>query len=234
MDGSTAGNANLLIDKGSVFDLVAIFISLLGGTKEFANRICNLFMQYLDNGYTYQDIKKEILTAFYSKNKTFRWNIFHKPKRNNDNNYNLLKNGTRYYHNQLKVLNDLPQVTYDINQGTMVSRTPEYFLEPVASYTIQEFIQYFYKNVPIDLQSQPPDKMLGLAKYKVGVFGIDKILFMTDICAQYCKENNLVFNLNKIDEYSIIADEHLSMVKSNYPDNEPYYTFKERKLPFNV
>ena len=224
MGSATAGKTNLLTNKGSVYDLVAMFILLIGGDKEFANQILNLFIGYLNNGYTYQDIKTEILKSFYNSQQ-FRWNMFSKAKNNN-----LLTHGTRYYHKQLKLLSTPPVVERNIDDGTMVSRTPEYFLEPVASYTIQEFIQYFYQTMPVDLQAQPPARMNGIIKYKLETYGVDKLLFMTDIYAQDCKENHTLFNLSKWDDYSSIADEHLSTIKSTISENEQYYTPRKRRL----
>lgn len=116
----------------------------------------------------------------------------------------------------------------------MVSRQQEYFLEPVASYTIQDYIQYFYNTVPVDLQAQPPSKMCGLIKYKINAFGIDKALFIADLCAQTCKENNKIFNFNQFDDYSIIADEHLESIKGNFSNTEDYYTLKQRSIVFDV
>ena len=74
MGSAIAGKTNLLTNKGSVYDLVAMFILLIGGDKEFANQILNLFIGYLNNGYTYQDIKTEILKSFYNSQQ-FRWNM---------------------------------------------------------------------------------------------------------------------------------------------------------------
>jgi hypothetical protein len=206
-----------------------MFIVLLGGDKQFANQLCSLFSEYLDNGYTYQDIRTEILSTFYNKKKVFRWNIFQNEKRDSDSK-NLLVNGTRYYHRQLKIVNNPTTVEHDIDKGTIVSRTSEYFLEPVASYTTQEFIQYFYKIMPIDLQASPPSHMHGILKYKIKQYGIDKLLFMTDICAQTCRENNTVFSLPRWDEYSPLADEKLDMIKGAFADAQSYYTIKQRRL----
>jgi hypothetical protein len=205
-----------------------LFILLLGGDKQFANQLCCLFAQYLDNGYTYQDIKTEILTSFY-KNRVFRWGIFNNPKKD-VNNKNILKNGTRYYHRELKLVSKPPTVERNIDLGTMVSRTPEYFLEPTASYTVQDFVRYFYNTMPIDSQAWHMNKMIGMLKYKIEQYGIDKLLFMTDIAAQDHKANGTVFNLGNWDDYSFIADQRIIEIKSAFSEDQPYYTPKQRKL----
>ena len=228
MDRSIAGKANLLADKGSVYDLIAMFILLLGGDKQFANQLYGLFTEYLDKGYTYQDIKSEILTSFYIKN-NFRWERFSYPKKD-ENNKNLLNNGTRYFHKELKLLNNLPVVERNIDQGTIVSRESEYYLEPVASYTLQDIIQYFFKTMPFDSQAHTIPQITGMLKYKINQYGIDKLLFMIDLYAQDCKENESVFVLGKWDDYSSIADDRLMNIKKQFTDDESYYTIKQRRL----
>ncbi len=228
MDQSTTGTADLLVDKDSVYNLVATFIILLGGDKSFANNLCGLFIEYLNKGCTYQDIHSEILTSFYYK-KDFRWALFNNPKKD-EYNKNLLTHGTRYYHKELKVISAPPTINRDVDSGVITSRVENYFLEPVASYTIQEFANYFYKNVPIDLQAWPMKKTLGMLKYKINQYGIDKLLFMTDIVAEEYKSNGSKFSIARWDDYSYIADETITNIKYTFSDDEPYYTLKQRRL----
>ena len=205
-----------------------MFILLLGGDSNFANALCGNFSQILDNGYTYQEIRTEILSCFYSNGRQFNWNRFTaKP------NLNLLKQGQRYFHKELKITSTPPEVDYDINKGTMVSKPYKFSLEPRASYTLQEFSSYFYQTMPIDLQAHPPARMTGMLIYKINQYGIDKLLFMTDAYAEDCRAHQSVFNLGAWDNYSTIANQRLEEIKSNYSDNEPYYILKDRKL-FNV
>ena len=206
-----------------------MFVLLLGGDKNFANQLQYKFANYLNNGYTYRDIKTEIMSAFYNNKKIFRWNFFENKTKKGDNS-NILKIDTKYYHKQLKLINDLPVIERDINLGTIVSRTTEYFLEPVASYTLQDFIKYFYQTMPIDLQAQPPSYMAGILRYKVNKFGIDKVLFMTDLYAQDCKQEDKLFSLTKWDDYSSIADEYMNNIKGAFPEDEPYYTPRQRRI----
>lgn len=229
MEQRPAGKADLLTDKGSVYNLVAIFILLLGGDRNLANNIYNGFVNALNNGYTYQFIKQEIFTAFYG-NKQFRYNIFNNKRSVDMKNTNLLSFGNVYYHNELKITNNPLEVEMDIDKGTIVSRDKEWYLEPVASYTIQDFIQYFYRTMPIDLQANPPKKMEGMLKYKVNQYGIDKLLFMTDIMATSCKEKDKLFDLGKWDDYSYKADMLMEEIKNTLPVGEDYYKLKERKL----
>lgn len=205
-----------------------MFLLLLGGDRNFSFQLLNDFNSYLDRGYTYQDIKNEIFTSFYNKTR-FRFSYFSKPK-NYSNNCNLVKSNVKYYHKELKLLNDPPVIERNIDNGTMVSRVSEYFLEPIASYTIQDFIQYFYKTMPVDLQSQSPNRLTGILKYKIESYGIDKLLFMTDIYAQNCKEKATVFCLSKWDDYSMEADDYINQLKSMLSDDNPYYVPRQRRI----
>lgn len=186
----------------------------------------NLFVEYLDKGYTYQDIKTEIYQCFYDKRQTFRWNRFKNPKANG----NLIKQGIKYCHKELKLIAKPPIVDYDVDRGTMVSRGEDYFLEQVASYTLQDFIKYFYNNIPVDLQAQPPNKMTGMFRYKIQQYGIDKLLFMTDIMKEDLEDKNKIFNLGEWDNYSYQADTLMNDFLSNFSENEKYYIPKQRRL----
>lgn len=206
-----------------------MFILMVGGDKRFANQLCGLFTQYLSLGYTYKDIKTEILTTFYN-HKDFRWNLFSYRKRGNEDVINKLNPNERYYHKELKLVSKPPTIDRDIDHGTLVSRTPEYFLEPVASYTIQEFVRYFYNTMPLNMQEWPMNKTTGMIKYKIDQYGIDRLLFMTDIAAADYKANGTLFNLGDWDEYANKADQYLEEMKYSISDSEPYYSPKKRNL----
>ena len=208
-----------------------MFVLMIGGDKTFANQtLYPLFTEYLSSGYTFQDIKNEIFTSFYS-NKEFRWYMFHGHRKKGDEKLlNLLSPEKIYYHKELKLVSKPPVIDRDIDRGIIVSRTPEHFLEPVASYTIQELIQYFCNTMPLNMQEWHYKKLLGMIKYKVDQFGIDKLLFMTDIAAADHKANGTVFNLGSWDEYSEKADQYINEMKYSISDNESYYTIKKRNI----
>jgi hypothetical protein len=206
-----------------------MFILMIGGNRDFANKLYNAFTQYLSLGYTYHDIKTEILTSFYN-HKDFRWNMFTYRKRGDECLINKLKPNERYYHKELKLVSKPPIVNRDIDRGTLVSRIPEYFLEPVASYTIQEFVRYFYNIMPLNPQEWNIGKTTGIIKYKMDQYGVDRLLFMTDIAASDYKANGTLFNLGEWDEYANKADAYLEEMKYSISDNTQYYSLKKRNI----
>lgn len=206
-----------------------MFIILVGGDKKFANQLVALFTQYLAFGYTYHEIKEEILITFYT-HKNFRWDKFKYRKNKDANDINLLKPNQRYYHKELKIVSKPPTIDRNIDHGTLVSRTPEYFLEPVASYTIQELVQYFIHTMPLNISEWPLNKTIGMLKYKVNQFGLDRLLFMIDMAAEDNKANQTVFDFSNWDMYANKADQYLEEMKYSISDNEQYYTPKKRNL----
>jgi hypothetical protein len=84
--------------------------------------------------------------------------------------------------------------------------------------------------MPVDLQSQSPNRLTGILKYKIESYGIDKLLFMTDIYAQNCKEKATVFCLSKWDDYSMEADDYINQLKSMLSDDNPYYVPRQRRI----
>lgn len=84
--------------------------------------------------------------------------------------------------------------------------------------------------MPIDLQALPPSYMSGIIKYKINQYGIDKLLFMTDLYAKNCQEMNSEFVLAKWDEFSSSADQYIDTIKGTFADTENYYTIKQRRL----
>lgn len=156
--------------------------------------------------------------------------LFNNPKKGNNDSINLLKSNERYYHKELKLVNNPPVIERNINLGTIVSRVEEYYLEPVASYTLQDLTRYFYNNMPFNIQEWPINKLVGMLKYKVNQYGIDKLLFMIDFASQDNKANDTNFNLGSWDEYINIVNKHLEEMKYTISDKQEYYVPKKRYL----
>ena len=219
----------MLVKKGSVLDLATIYIVLIEKaepTKERSNYIVSQFCSYLDNGHTYEYLRKAILQAFHNK-QPFPHYKYEKPNKDG----NLLKQGTMYYHKQLKLMNTLPVINHDIDKGTMTSEKVEYYLEPVASYTIDDLLQYFYSKNMADVQEFNPKRMAGMFRHMIDKYGLDKLLFMIEGAARMYESEHKVFTLTDFDSYSSTASQYLEEIKNNckYSGGD-HYVFRKRVL----
>jgi hypothetical protein len=61
-------------------------------------------------------------------------------------------------------------------------------------------------------------------------YGVDRLLFMTDIAASDYKANGTLFNLGEWDEYANKADAYLEEMKYSISDNTQYYSLKKRNI----
>lgn len=220
----------MLVKKGSVFDLAAMYIVLIEKAEpnmERKNYVVSRFCTYLDNGYTYEQLHKAILEAFHSK-QLFPNYRYEKP---NKQDGNLLKQGVMYYHKQLKLMNSLPVINHDIDKGTMTSDKVEYYLEPVASYTIDDLLQYFYSKGMADIQEFNPKRMAGMFRHMIDKYGLDKLLFMIEGAARMYESEHKVFSLTDFDSYSSTASQYLEEIKNNckYSGGDKY-VYRKRVL----
>ena len=228
MDKNTGG-IGLLGDKGSVYDLAAIYIVLVlkkkpdkNGSASLINALCTA----LNNGYTYQSIKKDIMKCFYSNT------LLPFTKYTKIVNDNLIKQGIRYYHKELSLRNDIPPVQYDIDKGTTSSTDFEFYIEPAASYTMDELIKYFYSKNMADTTEYNYNRMAGIFKYKIESYGLDKVLFMIEAAYRAFEGEHKKFSIQEFDSYSSTASRYLEEIANNckYSGGEQYVC-RKRMLP---
>jgi hypothetical protein len=195
--------------------------------KQKSNQIIVKLSQFLDNGYTYEQLKKAILDSFHN-NIPFPHSKYSKPCKQDGN---LLKQGTMYYHKQLKLMNQLPVINHDIDSGTMTSSKVEYYLEPVASYTLDDLLKYFYSKGMADPIEYNYKRMHGMFKHMIDKYGLDKVLFMIEGAARMYESEQKVFTLQDFDSYSSTASGYLEEIKNNckYSGGDKY-VFRKRVL----
>lgn len=208
-----------------MFDLAAMYIVLIEKeqlTEYNQKELITSLSQILNNGYTYQDVLQEILKTFHN-NTLFPFQKFKKPC-----NKNLLKQGVMYYHKELKLMNSLPVINHDIDRGTMTSEKVEYYLEPVASYTMDDLLQYFYSKGMADTQEYNPKRMAGIFKHMIEKYNLDKLLFMIEGAARMYESEHKIFSLSDFDSYSSTASQYLEEIKNNckYSGGDKYVTRK--------
>ena len=208
--GRGFGKKYVKLVRGSVYDLTALYIKLI--VKHETNQsmvILKRFAEILNNGYTFQAILKDILIAF--KNNT----DFPFGKYNKKIDCNLIKKGVMYYHKELKIMNSLPMIEHDIDKGTLTSSQVEFFVEPVASYTMDDLLKYFYSKGMADKVEYNPKRMSGMFKHMIGKYGLDKLLFMIEAAARMFNAEHKVFTLSDFDSYSSTASQYLEEIQNN-------------------
>ena len=220
----------MLVNKGSVYDLATIYVILTKKNSNYqdTNTIISKFCNILDKGYTYNELRLDILNAI-KKQSMFSFNKYNKQKKEN---CNLLKQGVMYYHKELKLMNSLPTVNHDINNGTITNNEIEYYLEPVASYTIEDLLKYFYSKNMADVNEYNHKRMAGIFKHIINKYGIDKTLFMIEHAARLYESEHKVFSLSSFESYNSIASQYLEEIKNNckYSGGDKY-VLKRRVLP---
>lgn len=184
--------------------------------------------RFLNNGYTYEELRGAMLDHIHKRN-PFPAYKFATPKQQEGN---LLKQGVMYYHKQLKLMSELPVINHDIDSGTMTSSKVDFYLEPVASYTMNDLLTYFYSKNMSDVQEYNPKRMAGMFKHMIEKYGLDKLLFMIEGAARMYESENKVFSLSDFDSYSSTASQYLEEIKNNckYSGGDKY-VYRKRVLP---
>lgn len=221
----------MLVNKGSVYDLATMYIMLTknkNSNNQEANMIISKFCNILDKGYTYNELRLDIINTV-RKRIIFSFDKYNKPKKEN---CNLLKQGIMYYHKELKLMNSLPIVKHDINNGTITNNKIEYYLEPVASYTIEDLLKYFYSKNMTDVKEYNYKRMSGILNHIVNKYGVDKTLFMIEHSARLYETEHKMFSLSSFESYNSIASQYLEEIKNNckYSGGDKY-VLKRRVLP---
>ena len=115
---------------------------------------------------------------------------------------NILKTGI-YYHKRLRVTPKPHTVNIDYNEGTMVSQGQEYFVEMIASFSMNDLKQYLFKNAKINTTVYHDKRINGLLADYVKRYGIEQTLFMIDRAIEdsYDNEYSNELQLDKLVNY---------------------------------
>lgn len=185
---------------------------------EDKNVILKQMAAILNNGYTYQIVLNDILIAFKNRS-NLNFNKYSNPC-----DLNLIKQGVMYYHKELKIMSPLPVVVHDIDAGTLTSEPTEFYVEPVASYTIDDLLKYFYSKNMADTTEYNSKRMQGMFKYMIQKYGIDKLLFMIEHAARMFDAEKQQFSLTTFDSFSSTASRYLEEIKNNckYSGSDKY------------
>lgn len=212
--GINIGKSSLLIKKGSVFDLAAVYLMLYLHRRPSGSEYSKISVELvtlLDDGFTFDSIINSMLNLFVQKrtiNSPIELRQFIKEPKTN-----LLKFGI-YYHKELRIQPAPSTTTIDYNTGTMVSSGQEYFVEMAASYTLDDLVKYMLSFGYVNTTEYPINRIKGLLKYYVGKYSLDTVLFMMEAVGNTI-ERKEDFSFDKFDNYYSIATEYLNNIKNN-------------------
>ena len=146
-------------------------------TTEIKSNIINNVREALDNGKIANDIVREILERKgYCED-------YIRVLGDIRSFGNLLKTGTFYFHNELRILGGKTIVDYDIETGEKKVITVEsYSLEMKASYDVNDIVEYLrnkdcFENLLINIP-----KLAGGIKNLLSRYDIEFLLFLIDAC----------------------------------------------------
>lgn len=153
----------------------------------------------------------------------------------NDNVYNtnLLKSSNVYYHKNLLIKNKIGIVKHDINTGELTNEPTTFFLEPRASYTLNEFVDYFYEVTNIDKLQNDRKRVSNFFLALLKKYDIDMLLFMTEACIRYKEEGSQV-QLTGFNDYQPYATNYLKEMQDNRIKSiGENYVYRNRKMLFD-
>ena len=207
----------MLTNKGSVYDLATVYILLYANNEKLSEKkyenIINEFSYILDIGYTFKDCISA-MTHNLNKNDFMISDIkAYKPS----NGKNLIKQNQMYYHKELRVQAEPSVIDIDYNTGAMVSTTPEYFIEIVASYTMEDLMKYLMSFGYVDTKQWQYTRLYNLLKYYVNKYNLETVLFMLEAINDGIEEK--YFDFNKIDDYYQTAKKYMNNIINNCKTN---------------
>lgn len=112
-------------------------------------------------------------------------------------------------------MSQLQPVKHDVDAGTITSGQSEYWIEPKASYTLDDLTAYFYSKNIVDQQEYFPKRVKGMLNNYVARYGIDVTLFMIEHAARVIDGHGTTFTMSTFDTYRSIAMHYLEEIRNN-------------------
>lgn len=197
-------------------DLAAAIFVLVDRCKPSREReqeVYSALTGALCNGHTYRAIHDSILNAS-------RQNIpldFSQFSRRVVGNLLDGSGHTRYYHPELTIRNTLSPVIEDVNAGTRVdSKENVFWVEPRASYTMDDLYNYFKLKVKVDEIDYSEKRVRSILSYSVKDKTLEVTLFMIDVVANICSGfDKRKFDIGLFGDCRPAALEMIETVKNN-------------------
>lgn len=207
---------------------MATTYSFLLERKNPTEETLNLVAGILNKGYTYDVVRGAIFEAFYN-HKPFPFDRF-----NQRINQNLLQQNKflRYYHKELLLRNGFSEEVHDVDTGNITSSPVEFWVEPRASYTMDDLLAYFKKNIPYRQSQYSDNRLRGIFERYVKELGIDVTLFMIEHAIKMNGYEKTEFDYRRFDDYQPKAHEYLEENKNGvaYSGGAEYVSRKRMLL----
>ena len=217
-----------------MYDIVACYAMLVYPgqiTKDKLNKMVLSFNKILDNGYVYQDIRNAIQQA-HNNGTDIPWKRYNAVVSFISNDRNLLKSGTRYYHKNLIIRGSVPIVEHDIDKGTLVSRGTEFFVEPKASYTMNQLIDYFWDKTKVNQAQFNRQRVATFFQSLLRSYSIDNLLFIIEAAGRAYEDSRTTFTFRNFVDFNPIALGYMSDIKQSCAESGGSgYVYRKRLLP---
>ena len=192
-----------------------LFVGRKLNEKEHDN-VVQKFSYILDKGYTFEECNFILLSQMSSIDKKKSFSI--KDILNYTSYHaNMIKQNKMYYHKELRIQSQPCTVDIDYNTGTMISTGQEFFVEIVASYTMEDLINYLLSFGYINTRQWQSNRLKGMIKHYVNKYGLDATLFMIDAVSDNIETKE--FDLNRFDNYYSIAIGYMNNITNNCKAN---------------
>lgn len=128
---------------------------------------------------------------------------------------NLIEPGVFYYHNDLRLTCGPPKREIDYDTGIVTVINDTYFLEMKASYSVEDLIHYYMRQVGKS-KSDDTNRFKGSLLYLLKSYTVEELLFMIDVMVNTCKADDLPLPSSPLDsqKYYKEAKEVISLKKT--------------------
>lgn len=221
--------------KLSVYDLAYEYIIRNFKSNEIDNckkaEIILEIEKALSTGITTETLIHKIITMQNQNYKMFFNNL-----KNINKEVNLLSPNKFYYHKELRITPPPPMKYLDLESGTIKETNEKYYLEIVASYTINNIIEYINSKKYIKILAQNKTKLQGAIKNLLKRYDIDYFLFLIDTTEAGLEiKEKYPKTLFDIEQYTEEATENYhNKISTDKANNNNKIIFKQRKKIGNI
>ena len=121
-------------------------------------------------------------------------------------------------------MNTLNPVAHNIDTGVITSDKNQYWIEPKASYTINDVMNYFYSKNIADKDEYYPARLKGILIRYINKYGIDLVMFMIEHAYRVFISENKQFSIQTFESYKNPALNYLKEIENNckYTGSDKY------------